>query len=88
MKKSTFTAEYSALRERLAQIRTKAGLTQRQLASAMQLPHSWVAKVENGERRIDLVEFGWYCQACGVSAAKQAAELFGGRKRDRDGRSR
>jgi len=88
MKKSTFTAEYAGLRERLAQIRAKSGLTQRRLASAMRLPHSWVAKVENGERRIDLVEFGWYCDACGVSPAKQAAEFFDGLKRDRNGRSR
>jgi hypothetical protein len=35
-----------------------------------------VAKVETGERRIDLVEFGWFCAACGASPAEEAAKLF------------
>ena len=64
------------MRERLAAIRATAGLSQRQVAAAMRLPHSWVAKVESGERRIDLVEFGWFCRACGADAGREAAVLF------------
>ena len=76
MPKSTHSFEYQLLRQRLALIRTAAGLSQRQLASILQVPHSWVAKVESGERRIDLIEFGWFCSACGVSARKEAAGFF------------
>jgi hypothetical protein len=34
------------------------------------VPHSWVAKVENGERRIDLVEVGWFLGACRVDVSR------------------
>lgn len=77
MRKSTHTSEYAALRERLPQIRERGGLSQRQLAVMLKVPHSWVAKVESGERRLDLIEFGWFCAACGVSAAREAGAFFG-----------
>jgi transcriptional regulator with XRE-family HTH domain len=66
MRKSTHTAEYGALRSELRVARTAAGLSQRQLAGRLMVPHSWVEKVENGERRIDLIECGWFLAACGV----------------------
>ncbi|MGA2231571.1 MAG: helix-turn-helix transcriptional regulator [Tepidisphaeraceae bacterium] len=66
MRKSVYTAEYTALRTALRESRDKAGLSQRQLAERLKVPHSWVAKVESGERRIDLVECGWFLAACGV----------------------
>jgi len=76
MRKSTHTPEYAALRQKLASIRAAAGLSQRQLAAILQVPHSWVAKVESGERRIDLVEFAWFCLACGQDAAEIAPAFF------------
>ncbi len=91
MRKSTHTAEYARLRRRLADIRNAAGLSQRHLAAALRVPHTWVAKVESGERRIDLVEFGWFCAACGASAADEAAGLLGkppARQSTRRGRRR
>jgi transcriptional regulator with XRE-family HTH domain len=78
MRKSTHTPEYAALRERLTALRAGAGLSQRDLATALRVPHSWVAKVESGERRIDLVEFGWFCAACGAAPGDEAAALLGG----------
>ena len=66
MRKSTHTAEYAMLRERLVATRQKAGLSQRDLARHLAVPHTWVAKVESGERRIDLIECGWYLTSCGV----------------------
>jgi transcriptional regulator with XRE-family HTH domain len=86
MRKSTHTAEYSALRGRLSEIRSTAGLSQRQLAIVLNVPHSWVAKVESGERRIDLVEFGWFCEACGVSAGEAARQLLEGKHAQRSRR--
>ncbi len=66
MQKSTHTPEYAALQSELRATRESAGLSQRDLAARLQVPHSWVAKVETGERRIDLVEFAWFMSACGV----------------------
>jgi transcriptional regulator with XRE-family HTH domain len=66
MEKSTHTTEYAALRAELLSARKKAVLSQRDLAAILDVPHSWVAKVESGERRIDLVEFCWFLSACGL----------------------
>lgn len=40
----------------------------RQLAALLEVPHSFVGKVEQGERRLDVVEFLEYCDALGASA--------------------
>jgi transcriptional regulator with XRE-family HTH domain len=66
MKKSVHTAEYASLRAELRSAREGAGLSQRRLAARLKVPHSWVAKVESGERRIDLIEFCWFVGACGI----------------------
>jgi transcriptional regulator with XRE-family HTH domain len=76
MRKSTHSGEYAGLRNRLAIIRSEAGLSQRQLAVLLDVPHSLIAKVESGERRLDLVEFAWFCNACGKSAADEASQLL------------
>ena len=55
-------------------MRTRAGLSQRGLAARLGVPHSWVAKVESGERRLDVVEFMEFAQACGVEAEHAIAE--------------
>jgi transcriptional regulator with XRE-family HTH domain len=86
MEKSVHTPAYAALRSELCLARKKAGLSQRQLAARLQVPHSWVAKVENGERRIDLVEFGWFISACDADprrAANRLLTLIRGRHADR-----
>jgi transcriptional regulator with XRE-family HTH domain len=34
-----------------------AGLTQRDLAARLKRPHSFVGRIEAGERRVDVIEF-------------------------------
>ena len=65
MEKSTHSPHYSAVREKLLELRKQAGLTHRQLAERLGREHSFVWRVEQGERRLDLVEFHWYCAALG-----------------------
>jgi transcriptional regulator with XRE-family HTH domain len=52
-------------------LRSEAGLTQRALAEKLRRPHSYVAKVEHGDRRIDPVEFVEWCQACGFDPGSE-----------------
>ena len=66
MEKSTFTPAYAVLRQMLVAIRKAAGLSQRDLASRLKRERSFVARVEQGERRVDVVELLWICQACGA----------------------
>ncbi|MBL8797144.1 MAG: helix-turn-helix transcriptional regulator [Planctomycetia bacterium] len=66
MRKSTHTPEYAALCAEIRTARKSAGLSQRDLASRLAVPPSWVSKVETGERRLDLVEFCWVVSTCGI----------------------
>lgn len=49
--------------------REGAGLTQRALAERLKRPHSFVYKIESGNRRIDPIEMAHWVNACGVAAA-------------------
>jgi len=59
------TLAYRRLCEQLRDLRAASGLTNRALAAKMKRPHSFVYKVEHGERRIDPVEFVEWVKACG-----------------------
>lgn len=48
---------YEVLCEVLVNARNEAGLTQRQLAQRLGRAHTLIAKVELGERRLDVIEF-------------------------------
>lgn len=56
MSKSVFTDSYSIFLGALVGARRSAGLTQAELASRLGKPQSFVSKIENGERRVDLIE--------------------------------
>ena len=76
MQKSTHTSEYTLLRSELRRAREKAGLSQRDLALRLKITHSWIAKVETGERRIDLLEFCWFLSACDQDPALAISRLL------------
>jgi transcriptional regulator with XRE-family HTH domain len=50
-------------------------MTQRQLAEAVGREQNYVARIETGQRRVDLVEFVIICQACGADAGPETASL-------------
>jgi transcriptional regulator with XRE-family HTH domain len=75
MQKSVHTKEYKALRAELRAVREAVGLSQRDLAARLGVPHSWVAKVEAGERRIDVVELIWLASACGEDASRIVSRI-------------
>ena len=76
LSKSTFTDRYSRFREMLVERRKVQGLTQVELAERLRKPQSFVSKIENGERRIDIVEFHEVLMAMGIDPLKFAQQLF------------
>jgi len=75
MKKSTHSDEYAFVLKKLTQIRKAAGFTQQQLADVLNREQSFVWRIEHGERRLDVVEFFWVCEALGQDAKAVYAEL-------------
>lgn len=66
MKKSIYSKRYNALRDALIAARKTARITQQQLADSLEKPQSFVAKYENGERRLDMAEFMTIAEKLGV----------------------
>ena len=63
MTRSVFLNAYDTMLRSLVSARKEAGLTQIALAAALNRPQSFVSKFENGDRRIDMVEFLQICRA-------------------------
>lgn len=55
--KSLYSSKYRLFLAILVEARKRSGMTQQELANKLKRPQSFVSKVENGERRIDVVEF-------------------------------
>ena len=75
MRKSTHSPEYAEVLKLLVSMRKAAGLTQRDLAKILVREQSFVWRIENGERRLDVVEFHWVCRALGASSIHVYADL-------------
>lgn len=76
MEKTIYSEQSVLLRKILISLREKAKLSQRALAQRIGREHSFVARIELGERRLDVVEFWWYCRACEVRPEKVATALM------------
>lgn len=77
MPRSAHTALYDAFRKELVAMRRRAGLTQRGLAERLGRERSMVARIELGERRLDVVEFYWFCRILGESPGRSASRVMG-----------
>lgn len=63
MGKSIHSHEYRLLLRWLRERREAEGLSMRAVGEKLRLPHSWVGKIETGERRLDVAEFVHLCRA-------------------------
>ncbi len=54
---SIYSEEYQHVIRLLRETRLEKSITQEKLAQAFGRPQSFIAKVENGERRLNVVEF-------------------------------
>lgn len=75
MTRSTFTSRHARLRAVLLKARKDAGLTQAEVAKKVGRPQSFVSKYENGERRLDVIEFLDVAAALGFNAGRFLAGL-------------
>ncbi|WP_261425609.1 helix-turn-helix domain-containing protein [Serratia proteamaculans] len=63
-----YSTEYQLVIKILRDARIEKGITQAKVAEALGRPQSFIAKVENGERKLDVVEFALIARLLGVDA--------------------
>ena len=70
MPRALSSPSHTVLRRLLVNARKDAQLTQQQVAAKLGLPQSYVSKYENGERKLDVIEFLAVCDVLGVSTTE------------------
>jgi transcriptional regulator with XRE-family HTH domain len=75
LSKSLYTHRWEQLLGILKHLRKEKGLTQAELAEVLGRPQSLIAKIEAGERRLDVCQFLDYVDALGGDPLKVIREL-------------
>lgn len=83
MEKTLTSADYARLISFLVAAREKAGIRQRALAEALDVPQSFVAKYEGGERRVDVIEFVTIARALGADPLRILRDFLAGKEASR-----
>lgn len=73
---SIYSNDYQMVIKALRDARIACGITQQEVASAFGRPQSFIAKVESGERRLDVVEFVHFCRAVSVDPVSILEKLL------------
>lgn len=76
MRKSLYTAGQQQIAETIRAMRQEAGLTQRGLAASLKRPLNVVSRIEQGQRRVDLLEWVALCRACKADPVEVGRELL------------
>lgn len=75
MEKSLNSYEQKVLQDQLYTLRIASGLTQKELADLLNVPQSFVSKIESGERRIDIIELRDICKCLDTNIIEFVTEL-------------
>lgn len=67
MDKTLYSGEQEQLRTLLRQVRREKGLRQADLARLLGRRQSFISDIENGQRRVDVVELRHICRYLGLS---------------------
>ncbi len=76
MSPSSSDPKYEKFRNLMIKHRLKQNVTQTQLAQRLGRPQSFVSKYENGERRLDLIEFLDIAATLGIDPVDFIKELL------------
>ncbi|MFC5698096.1 multiprotein-bridging factor 1 family protein [Pseudomonas sp. GCM10022186] len=86
MVKGIYRPEYETLTQLIRQMRANAGMTQSQCSEALGRPQSFMSDVENGSRRLDLVQIRDLCAVLGTDLptfVRTYESLLAGSEQDR-----
>ena len=75
MARSLRTPGHQALMQVLTETRKLKGITQQELANRLDRPQSYIAKVETGERRLDVIEFIEWCSNLSADPSEKLKEI-------------
>ena len=67
MEKTIYADEYRGLLTWLRDQRKQKGISMRDLGKALGVHHSWIGRIEQGERRLDIIEFARICRILGCN---------------------
>jgi len=81
MEKTIHTAAYRELITWLKSCREKKGISMRELATQLDVSHSWIAKIEQLERRLDIMEYVRLCNSLKIDPGKGLAIINSALKR-------
>jgi transcriptional regulator with XRE-family HTH domain len=74
--KTKLAAELRILGEVLTRVREAAGVRQAELAARLGVPPSYLSKIENGTRRLDVIELVRIAEAMGADPAEIVREVM------------
>ena len=77
LSKSLYTDRWELLLCILKRVRKERGLTQTELAMLLQRPQALIAKIESGERKLDVYQFVYYVEAMNGNPTAIIEELIG-----------
>jgi transcriptional regulator with XRE-family HTH domain len=76
LRKTLRSKGHRTLIEILVEARERSGLTQRDLAARLKRPHSFIGRIEAGERRVDVIEFIEITRVMGLDPEYLFAKLL------------
>jgi transcriptional regulator with XRE-family HTH domain len=74
--KTKLAAELRILGEVLTRVREAVGVKQAELAARLGVPPSYLSKIENGTRRLDVIELVRIAEAMGADPAEIVREVM------------
>lgn len=69
-------SKHQKMSKHLREVRKANGLTMRTLSQKLGTPHSFIGKIENQDRRLDIAEFIFYCQGLDRDPVDLFSELL------------